>query len=440
MEHNDPRVDRSRGAVYQAEDSVASVMRSPHRSVRLPGGIVAVPAELRFGTLEAVQRYVDQVLSHPATVQRFPGRGMTTVEVRRGFRAATYSSGRIQVPAADPRGRWALTRSVVLHECAHHLAGVPGHGPAFRAALVHLYSTHLGDGAAALLEHLFAPIDSIPEPSAPDDGVRRVAALLAKAESTTSAEEADAYVAKAALVAQRHSIDMAVAAWAAGASPDRPTHRMLTIGQPRATLNKHLVSLLVTVARAWGIPVDIGHGSTYVILFGMPGDLDHVESVFVTASTLMVGRATEHVRSGAWKGTTYVAGDGSRPATRPVTATVARNAFCLGFIARLSDRLARARAEARSGLGTADGSRAAGQPAPHGPGRSADPGERASLALRARELEVADYHRATSRARGRWRGSATAAGTAVGSRRAGERAAEEYGRRGIGGQRRAISS
>ena len=59
--------------------------------------------------------------------------------------------GRIHIPAADPRGRWALTRSVVLHEVAHHLSGVPGHGSSFRAALVALYDRHISPGAAELL-------------------------------------------------------------------------------------------------------------------------------------------------------------------------------------------------------------------------------------------------------------------------------------------------
>ena len=167
--------------------------------------------------------------------------------------------------------------------------------------------------------------------------MRRVAALLAKAESTANGEEAEAYLAKATIVAQRHSVDMAVAAMAPGAERAAPTHRMLTIGEPRRALNKLLVSLLVATARAWSVPVDIGHGSTYVLLYGLPTDLDRVEAVFATASAMMVSGSAEHVRSGGWRGSTYRPPQGG-PA-KPVTAAVARNAFCLGFIQRLGHNL-----------------------------------------------------------------------------------------------------
>jgi putative metallohydrolase (TIGR04338 family) len=440
MANQDPRVDRSRGAVYQAEDSVASVMRRAHRAVRVGPSVVTLPEEVRFGSLAAIQGFVDAVLADATGSGQFPDRGPVVVEVRRGFRMATYSQGRIHIPAADPRGRWALTRSVVLHEVAHHLTGVPGHGRAFRRTLVALYDRHIGPGAAQLLGHLLAPIDAVPDVAeaepGPDEQVRRVAALLAKAESTASAQEAEAYLAKAALVAQRHSVDMAVAAMRPDAHPEGPTHRMLTIGEPRRALNKILVSLMVATARAWSVRVDIGHGSTYVLVYGMPADLDRVEAVFATASAMMLTRAQEHVRSAVWQGTTYRAPEGG-PA-RPVTASVARNAFCLGFIQRLGANLDDAARQARAGAGAESGVRE-GSVAHDGPALDPASGsDRVDLALRARDLAVNDYHRATSRARGTWRGSASGAATAARSRRAGERAADEFGRRGVAGGRRAI--
>lgn len=429
MMSTDPRVDRHRGAVYQAEESVAAVMRSRYRTVRIRGQVVQLPAEITLGTLAAVQAFSDEVLAEPTTVARYPGRGAVTVEAKRGFRSATYSAGRIRVPAVDPRGRWAMAQAVVLHECAHHLVGEPGHGRAFRDALRHLYRVQLGEGAEALLEHLFAPIDALPEPTPADGAVRRVAALLAKAQSTTSPEESEAYLEKAALVAQRHSVDMAVAAMADRTAGEHPTHRMLTIGEPRRALNKQLVTLLVSVAHPWSVRVDIGAGSTYVIVFGMPSDLDQVESVFAAASALMIARAEQHVRQGGWRGTAYVASDGSGP--RPVTATVARNAFCLGFTRRLGERLGNAASAARRDAAASSSPTARGSHAGQ---------DQVALALRAREIAVTDYHRSASRARGRWRGSASAAGSASASRRAGERAAEEYGRRSIDEGRRAIGA
>jgi putative metallohydrolase (TIGR04338 family) len=434
MQQQDPRVDRYRGAVYQAEDTIASVMARPHRTVRIDREVVTLPEPGRFGSLSAVQAFVDAVLADPRTTARYPGRGPVRVEAKRGYRSATYSEGSIRIPAADPRGRWALTRAVVLHEVAHHLAGVPGHGRGFREVLVHLYADHLGAGAAALLAHLLAPLDAVPDPGAgeqdADTGqVRRVAALLAKAQSTASAEEAEAYLAKAALVAQRHRVDLALAATRPGAQAG-PTHRMLTIGEPRRALNKILVGLFLEIARAWSVRVDIGHGSTYVLAYGMPADLDQVESVFATASTLMLTRALEHVRSDRWRGTSYVPPGSRTP--RPVTAAVARNAFCLGFIQRLGQRLASAAEQARAAAAAAGTTAGGGSTGPARGRTTVD------LALRAREVAVRDYHQQVSRARGAWRGSASAAGSATVSRRAGERAAEEYGRRGIPGGRRAI--
>ncbi len=434
MPDTDPRVDRSRGAVYHAEDTLASVMRRPHRAVRIARQVLLLPPERHFTSLEEIQQFVDRVLADPRTLGRHPGLGSVRVVSRRGFRRATYAQGVISIPAADPRGRWALTGSVVLHEVAHHLAGEPGHGTLFRAALLHLHAEHTAPEAATLLRHLFAPLEALPPVDGPQesDQVRRVAALLAKAESTTSAEESEAYLAKAAELAQRHSVDMAVAAMAPRAHSAGPTHRMLSIGQPRAALNTLLVSLIVQIAHAWGVRVDIGPGSTYVLLYGLPSDLDRVESIVTTAGTMMVARAGEHVRSGRWKGTTYLPPDSSAP--RAVTAQVARNAFCLGFVSRLGQRLAQGAAQARASAAGLNREGSAGRDA-HGSGFGATT---VDLALRARDVAVADYHRTASSARGRWRGTASAAGSATRSRRAGEAAAEEYGRRGIDGQRRAL--
>jgi hypothetical protein len=209
---------------------------------------------------------------------------------------------------------------------------------------------------------------------------------------------------------------------------------MLTIGAPRRALNTLLVSLYLQVARPWSVKVDIGHGSTYVVGYGMPGDLDQVEAVFATASTLMVTRAQEHVRSGTWRGTEYrIPG---RSGTRPVTAAVARNAFCLGFVERLGERLVQSARAARAEVVAREDRPRAGAAGVGG----AVGGASVELALRARDLAVSEYHRGTTRARGTWRGSGSAAGSAAASRRAGHRAAEEYGRHGLGPGRRAIGA
>ncbi len=469
---SDPRVDRGRGVVYQAEDTVARVMARADRRVRVAGDVLVLPAIVSFATIESMQRFVDRILAAPSSTSYSPDAGPVRVVPARGFRRASYRrriappsvgsssvgspvadgqsrAGEIRVPLADPRGRWALTAPVLLHEIAHHLASEPGHGPTFRQVLTDLYREHLGPGAGHLLRTLIAPLDELPDARSrpgPEGQLARVAALLAKAQGTDNADEAEAYVAKAALVAQRHSIDMAVAALAAssGAPSAGPSHRMLTIGAPRSPQNKQLTELLCVISSTFGVRVDVGPGSTYALVYGIPGDLDQVESLYATAAVMMLDRATLHVRSRSWEGTGYLAPGSATP--RPVTAVIARNAFCLGFTHRLGQRLASVSSQAhqeRAGpSGTACGQRSApgpqdgaglehgreDHPASRGVGSDGQERERVALALRARDMAVTDYYRRVSAARGSWRRSATAAASAAASRRAGERAADEFRR------------
>jgi hypothetical protein len=207
-----------------------------------------------------------------------------------------------------------------------------------------------------------------------------------------------------------------------------PTHRMLTIGAPRSPLNKALIGLLCVIASPFGVRVDVASASTYAIVYGVPGDLDQVESLYATAAVMMLERGQRHVRSREWEGSSYRA-TRSGPA-RPVTAPIARNAFCLGFTQRIGALLAEAATQAHSGPGSADWLRpgSADQGSPGGPkGHS-----RVDVALRARDVAVTEYYRRTTRARGSWRPSVSRAGSATSSRRAGERAAEEFRRSRLG--------
>lgn len=326
-----------------------------------------------------------------------------------------------------------MAQTVVLHELAHHLSGGSGHGSHFREALVHLYSLHLGAPTAELLQTFFQPLADLPEErrqSESDPALRRVGALLAKATATQSEAEAQAYLSKATIIAAKHSVDLAVAALdlqGQGAGRPEPTHRMVTVGRPGAQSNKMLVELFVRLARNFGIAVDIGPRSTYLLAYGLPIDLDHLEAIFAAATAVMITQAGDHVRTGQWRGQQYAARDrDGRVVTRPVTARVARNAFYIGFIERVS-----AGAVGSGGHGGRDrnATPAAGQP----------DATRQELALRHKEVMIRDYHRRTTRARGTWRGSATTAGAAAGSRRAGQRAGEAFGRSGLPGTgRRAL--
>jgi putative metallohydrolase (TIGR04338 family) len=447
-------IDRDRGAVYLAEDQVERILASRSRAVRLDREVVILAPRLIFGDLDAVAAFVTGALAHPATLARYPGAGPVAVTARRGFRRATYVGGRpdggpaqIQIPARDSRGSWAMAQTVVLHELAHHLAAAPGHGRPFRAALEHLYEIHLGQACARLLRTLFAPLADLPviAHDADDPALRRVGALLAKATATDSADEAAAYLAKANILAARHSVDMAVAALRAPDVASEPTHRMVTIGRPGEQMNRLLVALFARLAHGLGVTVDVGPRSTYVLAYGLAGDLDRLEAVYATASTVMVEGADAHARSQEWRGERYAAIDDSgRQTSRPVTSRVARNAFCIGFVEQVTrtrgtgPTAANHVSEAEIGPPAQAGA-APGAGTPTGPGptsKSAAEAETVALALRRKELIVSQYHQRATRARGRWRGSASSAGSATQSRRAGQAAGARFGQSQLTGRGR----
>ncbi|MGV1003661.1 MAG: TIGR04338 family metallohydrolase [Candidatus Nanopelagicales bacterium] len=418
--------DRQRGAVYWAESQLARIMDRPPRKVRIGGAVLTLPEPRILGSLAHAQQYVDEVLARRGgpTGRAAP----LEVVAKRGFRTATYQAGQIHIPTPDGRGRWALAEPVLLHEIAHHLArqaGGTGHGSQFRSELVTLYEQQLGASSARLLSQLFAPLDKVPEPAAPAEPApvaRRVGALLAKAEATDSEPEAQAFLTKATALAQRHSIDLAVAGAAGEVAPEVPTHRMIDIGPPRGAANKLLVSLLLRIANPWKVPVDIGPGSVYVLVFGLPKDLAEVERFFTTASTVMFTQADSHVRGGSWRGTKYYGGStsaGPLPA-KLVTARIARTAFCTGFVTRLGQLLA---ASARVTVA-----------------ETVSLGAGAELALQRKDLVVKHYHQAVSSARGSWQGPTSTAATAKVSRTAGARAADSMQRSGVASGRQALTS
>lgn len=216
------------------------------------------------------------------------------------------------------------------------------------------------------------------------DLTRRISALLDKADRTDNPFEAEAYVMKAQALATMASIDIAAARVRV---PERgePVTRTVTIGEKGKRANQHLIALFVSVAHANSAHVDVAADSTYVIGYGMPGDLDMVEALFARISVQMVASATSYIAAGSWRGETYVL-RGSWRARKPFTAQTARAAFYRAYVERISERLQEAR---REGIQESD--------------RSA-PGAGGELVLRDAERRVRDYHRRTSSARGSWGG------------------------------------
>lgn len=223
--------------------------------------------------------------------------------------------------------------------------------------------------------------------------IDRIAALLAKAERTDIAAEAEAYLAKAQALATAASIDLALARERTDARERRvePIMRTVTIGERGKRANRHLVSLFIAVAHANDVRVDIASDSTYVIGYGMPSDLDTVEALFGSLAVQLGTAAQQWLALGIWRSETYVSvtrqQGRSRRQTKAHTAQTARVAFTRAFVERIAERLQDVRLETIAQVvGTSDDS--AGT----------------ALVLRRKESEVGDFHRKASQARGTWGG------------------------------------
>ena len=149
--------DTQRAKVYAAEELVRTLFdRAAERGNRVVdffGTQLTLPPEGRFGSVAAVQRYVDDVLAHVGTDHPL------RVRPRRGATAAHYerlgNDATIAVP--DGRSTWALRELVVLHEIAHHLSDAdPPHGPEFIATFCDLAETVMGPEVAHVLRVVYA--------------------------------------------------------------------------------------------------------------------------------------------------------------------------------------------------------------------------------------------------------------------------------------------
>lgn len=159
--------DNQRAKVYAAEEFVRTMFdRTVERGnpvVDFFGTQLTLPPEGRFASVDAVQRYVDDVLAHPAVRARWPSTSELRVRPRKGTSAAHYECGAGGPTIAVPERRtvWALRELVILHEIAHHLAGLPdgaraAHGPEFVATFCELAASVMGPEAAHVLRVVYA--------------------------------------------------------------------------------------------------------------------------------------------------------------------------------------------------------------------------------------------------------------------------------------------
>jgi hypothetical protein len=176
-----------------------------------------------------------------------------------------------------------------------------------------------------------------PEGAAPTDDarlLRRIRALLAKAESTDFPEEAEALTAKAQELMTRHSVDAALLA------AERPGGPGAAVGTRRVHVDDPYVQakmqLLGAVAGANGVRLVWYRSLGIANLVGVPADLEAVELLF-TSLLLQVGQALATAERGGSRG---------RSPGNGAAARSFRRAFLLGYAGRIGERLTAARREA----------------------------------------------------------------------------------------------
>ncbi|HYZ68456.1 MAG TPA: TIGR04338 family metallohydrolase, partial [Mycobacterium sp.] len=100
--------DAQRAKVYAAEEFVRTLFdraaEHGNRVVDFFGTQLTLPPEARFGSVQAVQRYVDDVLAHVGSARPL------TVRARLGVSAAHYEciGGDAVIAVPDRRTSWAL--------------------------------------------------------------------------------------------------------------------------------------------------------------------------------------------------------------------------------------------------------------------------------------------------------------------------------------------
>ena len=156
-----PPRDTQRSRVYDAEHLVHRLFdrSADYPMIDVGGSRLTLPVERRFGSIDSVQSYVDQVLSL-GWVRASWARAAVPVVVRgrAGDAQAHYerAGAVIAVPAHrsnQGNAAWAMRELVVLHELSHHLADGPevAHGPEFVDRMLTVIDGIIGPEAALLL-------------------------------------------------------------------------------------------------------------------------------------------------------------------------------------------------------------------------------------------------------------------------------------------------
>ncbi|MCB9416388.1 MAG: TIGR04338 family metallohydrolase [Mycolicibacterium sp.] len=156
--------DTQRSRVYAAEEFVRTLFdraaQHSSRAIDFFGAQLTLPPEARFGSIQSVQRYVDDVLALPAVADRWTPAGALQVRPRRAAAGAHYEkrsgTGVIAVPDRNTAD-WAMRELVLLHEIAHHLddTGGAAHGSGFVATFCELTALVMGPEVGHVLRVVY---------------------------------------------------------------------------------------------------------------------------------------------------------------------------------------------------------------------------------------------------------------------------------------------
>ncbi len=242
-----------------------------------------------------------------------------------------------------------------------------------------------------------------------DRTLSRIAALLRKAEATDNEHEADAYLQAAQRLATAAAVDLAVAR-AHTAHRERratPTQREVLIGESGKRGLRTYVELFLAIARANDVRCDVARDSTRVFTYGFDTDLDTTHALYASLVVQMVRASDEFISSRRYADELVERWSQRhrRWELRPISPITARLSFQRAYAERIGRRLHQARRAATAEV------------------TQERPTAGVALALRDKEIEIADHYRAHSTARGTWQGSAASAGHSERASRAGDRAA-----------------
>lgn len=158
--------DSQRQRLYDAENAVRrqlDFVAAGATKVVVANSTITVPQEVKFGSLEAAQTYVDFVRSTDWFREAFPvaARKPVIVRLRKADSMAHYEvregKGRIALHEPEHGTGWAWREIVLLHELTHHVVkwwvyqDCASHGPEYAGALLYCLQNAMGPEVGLLL-------------------------------------------------------------------------------------------------------------------------------------------------------------------------------------------------------------------------------------------------------------------------------------------------